>query len=76
MELELSLICQRCNQILMRQSVTCAMGNTVAINVDELEAFAGACCNRPNRKARAEIKESNVIVDAHPLSSIYEEGKE
>lgn len=63
MEVVLSLICQRCNRLLMQQKVSSFPGNTTTINIDELANFA-PCCKRPNRTALVEIKATDVIVDS------------
>ncbi len=48
----------------MRQAVSCSVGSSTSINVDQLEKFAGPCCSHPDRRVRAEIKEASIIVDA------------
>lgn len=60
MEAVLSLICTKCNRLLMKQAVSCFSGNSATINIDELERFAGKCCKHPNRTARVEIQATTV----------------
>lgn len=64
MQAVLTLVCTKCKTLLMKQEVSCFVGNSATINVDELAKFAGSCCNRPNRTAKVEIKAMDVIVEA------------
>ncbi len=73
MEAVLSLLCQRCKKLLMRQKVSCGIGNTATLNIDELAKLAGPCCNRPNRIAKVEITATDVIVDSPQVPPSTEE---
>lgn len=64
MEALLLLICVNCRRQLMQQKVSCFPGNTASIHIDELEGFAGACCERPNRRVRVEIQAKDVVIDS------------
>ncbi len=64
MEAILSLTCKRCKSLLIQQKVSCGIGNTATINIDELAKFAGPCCEKPKRTAKVEFKEVDVIVES------------
>lgn len=48
----------------MQQKVSCFVGNTATINIDELTKFAGKCCSNPSRTAKVEIQETDIIVES------------
>jgi len=48
--------------------VSCSPGSYATINIDELAKLAGKCCDKPNRTAKVEFRETNAVVDAEQES--------